>query len=271
MHPILHLGIMEIPAYGTIIFIGLVIGTVIASFTAKKYDLFKLDIVLSTILASIGLLIGAKLVYFITVLPDVIRYFSYVKSHIVPTLMYLFGGYVFYGGLIGALFGYYFYCRWFKLDFGAMVNIISPVIPLVHAFGRIGCFLGGCCYGIEYHGKLAIHFPYNEFVTELNQVPRFPIQLVEAGINFILFIILMIYAKKVRKPGSVLGVYLIGYAVIRFVLEFFRGDIARGILFGVSTSQWISLILLPIGFYLIFNKKEHLTKQATNSDTNPTA
>lgn len=261
MHPILNLGIIEIPAYGTIIFIGLVIGTLIATLTAKKYNLLKLDILLSTILASIGLLIGAKLVFLITVLPDVIKNFSVAKSHILATLMYLFGGYVFYGGLIGALFGYYFYCRWFKVDFGAMVNVIAPVIPLVHAFGRIGCFFGGCCYGIEYHGKFAVHFPYNEFVTELNEVPRFPVQLVEAAINFIFFLILMYYARKVRKPGAVLGVYLIGYAIIRFVIEFFRGDVARGILFGVSTSQWISLILLPIGFYLIFNKKIHLTKQ----------
>lgn len=254
MHPIIHLGPLEIPSYGTVIFIGLVIGTIVAMFTSKKYDIEKLDIALSTILAGIGLIIGAKLLYMITVIPEVAANFSFVKTHVFQTLVYAFSGYVFYGGLIGALLGYLFYCKWFKIDFKLLINVISPAIPLVHAFGRIGCFLGGCCYGIEYHGRFAVHFPENEFVAELNAVPRFPVQLVEAGINFLLFLALIIYGRKRRKPCSILGIYLICYAIIRFTLEFFRGDVERGIFFGVSTSQWISLLLIIIGIYLIAAK-----------------
>lgn len=256
MYPIIHLGPIQLPSYGTIIFIGLVVGVITAMLTAKKYHIEKTDIVLSTILASIGMIIGAKLIYICTVIPEVVSSFSYVKTHIPETLMYMLGGYVFYGGLIGAILGYWFYCRYFQIDFLKVINIISPVIPLVHAFGRIGCFLGGCCYGIEYHGRFAVHFPENEFVTELNNVPRFPVQLLEAGINFILFIILMLYSRKPRKGGQVLGIYLISYAVIRFSLEFLRGDVERGILLGVSTSQWISLILIPIGIHLILRKEK---------------
>ena len=259
MHPILHLGPVEIPSYGTIIFFGLVIGTVIATFMAKKYNLLKLDIVLSTILATVGLLIGAKLIYILTVIPEIVQQFDYVRHHVFQTLIYIFSGYVFYGGLIGAVAGYYLYCKWFQIDFGALMNVIAPVIPLVHSFGRIGCFLGGCCYGIEYHGRAAIHYPYNEFVSELNEVPRFPVQLVESGVNFIFFLILLFFARKIRKHGAVLGVYLVGYAFIRFILEFFRGDVARGIFFGVSTSQWISLLLIPLGIYLIVRKTVSVT------------
>lgn len=255
MYPIVHLGSVQLPSYGTIIFIGLVIGVIIAMFTAKKYNIAKTDIALSTILASIGMIIGAKLIYILTVIPEVISSFSYVKTHIPETLMYMFGGYVFYGGLIGAIFGYWFYCRYFQVDFPKVMNIISPIIPLVHSFGRIGCFLGGCCYGIEYHGKFAIYFPENEFVTDLNNVPRFPVQLLESGINFVLFVVFMFYCRKPRKEGSILGIYFICYAIIRFSLEFLRGDVERGIFLGVSTSQWISLILIPIGIYLITRKK----------------
>ena len=254
MHPILYLGPVQIPAYGTVIFLGLVIGILIALFTCKKYNVEKIDISLSTILACIGMIFGAKILYMITVIPEVISEFSFVKHHILETIFYLFGGYVFYGGLLGALFGYWFYCKWFKIDFLVIINIIAPVVPLVHAFGRIGCFLGGCCYGIEYHGKFAVEFPENEFVTELNNAPRFPVQLLEAFINFILFIVLMIYGRKPRKKGSILGIYLICYAIIRFCVEFLRGDVERGILFGVSTSQWISLLLIPVGLYIIFRK-----------------
>jgi phosphatidylglycerol:prolipoprotein diacylglycerol transferase len=239
-----------------VIFLGIVLGVTIAMFTAKKYNIEKMDIALSTILACIGMIVGAKIVYIITVIPEVIDSFSYVKTHIPETLMYLFGGYVFYGGLIGALFGYWFYCKYFQIDFNKVINIISPVIPLVHSFGRIGCFLGGCCYGIEYHGRFAINFPKNEFVENLDAVPRFPVQLLESGINFILFIALMFYGRKPRKSGSILGIYLICYAIIRFSLEFLRGDVERGIFFGVSTSQWISLILVPIGIYLVIRKEK---------------
>ena len=114
--------------------------------------------------------------------------------------------------------------------------------------------MGGCCYGIEYHGKFAVHFPDNEFVSDLSVVPRFPVQLLEALINFILFIVLILIARKIRKRYSMFGLYLICYAIIRFSLEFLRGDVERGIVLGVSTSQWISLLLLPIGFYLILKK-----------------
>lgn len=254
MHPILHLGPIEIPAYGTVIFIGLLIGIIIASLTCKKYKLEKIDIALSTILASIGLIIGAKVLYIFTIISEIIKDFAFVKTHISETIFYALSGYVFYGGLIGAVLGYWFYCKWFKIDFLSLINVITPAIPLVHAFGRIGCFLGGCCYGVEYHGKFAVHFPENEFVTELNNVPRFPVQLLESGINFILFIVLLIYARKIRKKGSILGIYLICYGIIRFSLEFLRGDLERGIFLNVSTSQWISLILIPIGIYLIIRK-----------------
>lgn len=255
MYPIIHLGPVQLPSYGTVIFIGLVIGVITAMFNAKKYNIEKMDIALSTILASIGMIIGAKLIYILTVIPEVVSSFSYVKTHIFETLMYMFGGYVFYGGLMGAIFGYWFYCRYFNIDFPKVMNIISPVIPLVHSFGRIGCFLGGCCYGIEYHGRFAVDFPENEFVSDLNNVPRFPVQLLESGINFILFAVLMFYGRKPRKEGKILGIYLICYAVIRFSLEFLRGDVERGVFLGVSTSQWISLILIPIGIYLINHKK----------------
>ena len=266
MHPIIHLGPLEIPSYGTVIFIGLVIGTLVAMFTSKKYNIEKLDIALSTILAGVGLIIGAKLLYMITIIPEVVTNFSFVKTHIFETLIYAFSGYVFYGGLIGALFGYFLYCKWFKIDFKVLVNVITPAIPLVHSFGRIGCFLGGCCYGKEYHGRFAIHFPENEYVTELNNVPRFPVQLLESGINFLLFIALIIYGRKKRKPGSILGIYLICYAVIRFTLEFFRGDVERGILFGVSTSQWISLLLIGIGIYLVAAKQKNTSLSDAASD-----
>ena len=251
MYPIIHLGPLTVPSYGTMILIGLIIGIFFAAYSACRYQVQKIDIVLSTILASAGMIAGAKILYMITVIPNLSSHFDYVKTHIPETISYLFGGYVFYGGLIGALLMYLFFCRRMEYDFLRFTNIIAPVIPLVHGFGRIGCFLGGCCYGIEYSGPLAVTYPHNDYVEGLGSVSRFPVQLLEALINLVLFLFLFFYAKKPRKDGSLLGIYLICYSVIRFSLEFLRGDVERGILLGISTSQWISLFLIPLGIFLL--------------------
>ncbi len=265
MYPIIHLGPLTVPSYGTMILIGLIIGIFFAAYSACRYQVQKIDIVLSTILASAGMIAGAKILYMITVIPNLSSHFDYVKTHIPETISYLFGGYVFYGGLIGALLMYLFFCRRMEYDFLRFTNIIAPVIPLVHGFGRIGCFLGGCCYGIEYSGPLAVTYPHNDYVEGLGSVSRFPVQLLEALINLVLFLFLFFYAKKPRKDGSLLGIYLICYSVIRFSLEFLRGDVERGILLGISTSQWISLFLIPLGIFLL-KKRPETTHETTDSD-----
>ena len=77
---------------------------------------------------------------------------------------YLFGGLVFYGGLIGAFLGIFCYCKQYHLSYVPYMDVFAPLIPFVHGIGRIGCFCSGCCYGIEYYGPFAIQFPYNEAV-----------------------------------------------------------------------------------------------------------
>lgn len=254
MYPFLKLGPIELPTYGTIIFIGLIIGIIFIVINSKIYNISKTDVVLSSILASVGMIVGAKLLFMITVIPDIVKEFYWVKTHIPGTISYLFGGYVFYGGFIGALLCTKFYCKRMDINFLKYTNILVPAIPFMHSIGRIGCFFGGCCYGIEYHGFCSIQYPNNGLITTLSAVPRFPVQLLEALINMILFFILMIYGRKVRKNGIILGIYLISYSIIRFSLEFLRGDVERGIVLGVSTSQWISLLLLPLGLWLILRK-----------------
>ena len=115
---------------------------------------------------------------------------------------------------------------------------------------------------MEYHGFLSVQFPYNEDVPELSAVPRLPVQLIEAGLNFIcfgvLFYILLKHLKQVDnrksdnwKRGRLLGIYLLYYIVARFILEFFRGDAVRGGIGILSTSQIISILLIPVMFVLI--------------------
>lgn len=252
-------GKLQIPLYGPIFVIGFLLALLIAIKISPQYSVARDDMLYASIFGAIGLLVGAKLLYFITKLPAIIRNFDKVKKliKIDPeyVLNFAFGGLVFYGGLIGTLIGVYVYCRKYKVNFIGIMDVYAPLLPLVHGFGRIGCFLAGCCYGVEYHGFLSVQFPENDLVPELNAVPRLPVQLIEAGLNFVLFVVLFLVMKKIKlKPGRALGIYLIYYTIARYVLEMFRGDIIRGKVGVLSTSQIISLILLPIGIILIRGK-----------------
>lgn len=275
MYPYIHIvGNFNIPTYGSLFLIGFIIAIFIGRHIGPSMGIGKDDAFYGMLYCAIGILIGSKVMYFVSKLPNVITNFSAVikwaKTDIGGLMGYLFGGLVFYGGLIGAIIGIYRYCYHFRVSFKAFVNVYAPLIPLIHAFGRVGCFLAGCCYGMEYHGFGAVQFPspdkFPMFDTDpvLSSVPRLPIQLIEAGLNVIAFIVLWTLTKKRRnKPMQTMGFYLVYYTVARFVLEFFRGDIERGYFGAITTSQWISLLLLPIAVILIRGRwqEKHLNTQ----------
>ncbi len=165
-----------------------------------------------------------------------------------------FGGQVFYGGLLGGLAVGAAFIKRKGYAKELYYDVAATAIPLFHGFARIGCFLVGCCYGVESE----YGFTYTQaLIGSANGVNRLPVQLVEAGFNFALFGVLYVLLRKKRCAGSLLYVYLGSYAVIRFCLEFFRGDYAlRGMWFGLSTSQWISLaIIVVILLRTVYKKK----------------
>ncbi len=242
-----------IAMYGLMIVIGIFIGVAIAIFRHKKYSISKDDVMFSSCYAGIGLIVGAKLLYIITIIPILIRNWSIIIADIQILLQVLSGGFVFYGGLFGAVIGYYIYSRQYKLDFMELIDLIAPSIPIIHGIGRIGCFFAGCCYGQHYDGPF--HIIFRNSTAAPNGIPLFPIQLVESICNLAAGIVLLIYARRIRKPGRVTGIYIVYYSIMRFLLEFLRGDISRGIIFNLSTSQIISIFLLPLGLYLIIGYK----------------
>ena len=257
MLPSIDLGFIEIPLYGPIFGIGAVIAIIIVSRISERTGVRRYHSLYAAIYGMIGLVIGAKLLYLITKLPAIISRFDafseLFKLDYKAALDFAFGGMVFYGGLLGFIAGAYLYCRQYKVPFIGLVDLYTPFLPFVHGFGRIGCFCAGCCYGVEYHGVLSVHFPYNEVVPELSDVERFPVQLVEALFNFICFAVLFtLMRKEMKRPeedrklrqGQLCGIYLTYYLVVRTVLEFFRGDAIRGKVGFLSTSQIISLLLI---------------------------
>lgn len=251
MYPLIDLHFTSIPSYGLMALIGFAAAVILFTHTAKIYQIPFSDALYACIYGFVGLMIGAKLVFFITTVPKFISNFDVFLKYPWDSLLYMFGGWVFYGGLIGAAAGVMIYCKQFHMDQWSYGDAFAPVIPFFHVFGRIGCHLAGCCYGKEYDGPLAVVFPLSEYTVHSAGVARFPTQLTEVCFNFILFLALYFYIKKRPKPGRPLGIYLSSYGILRFILEFFRGDIERGGILGLSTSQWISLALLPLGCLLI--------------------
>ncbi len=249
MLPYINIFGYKIATYGLIIFIGIFIGAIISIFYFSKFfNIKKEDVFYCILYAVIGLGIGAKLLYIITNIPFLVE--NYQSLDLYDTfLQMLKGGFVFYGGLIGGILGVFIYSKQFKISFKELLLILLPVVPLIHSIGRIGCLCAGCCYGMEYHGFGAITF--HDSLLAPNDVPLFPMQIVEAICNFIIFIVLLLTYKKFLGTYKTVGLYLVLYSIVRFTLEFFRGDLIRGIYFSLSTSQWISIVLFIVGLGLL--------------------
>ena len=216
----------------------------VAGFRAGRYGLTRSDPVYMGAYAGFGLMVGGALLYAITQLPSVIQNRHDFSGDFIAIVMWLFGGMVFYGGLFGAIAGFYLYSRFMKVSFETVMKLVVPVLPLAHSVMRIGCFAAGCCHGIEHPPPLGIYF--TNAIGAPNYIPLLPVQLYESAANLLIFIILWLYTKKERSCVISAAIYGLLYSSARFALEFLRGDAIRGFVFGVSTSQLISIVLFAL-------------------------
>ena len=220
-----------IPTYGLLVVIGAAIALswlyyrgVLSNENSFRWKEF-LCLVL---VCGVGCLLGSKVLFFLTQIPAIVANFSF--SYMIET--FLHSGFVFYGGLFGALAAVAIFAKVRKYDINKCAGFILPAFIVFHAFGRVGCFTSGCCHG----------FAFSQPVQFLNMtLVFFPIQLIEAVFELGMFFYIKTLPLEKRAQR-----YLIIYACYRFVSEFFRGDLLRGIWFGLSTSQWVSLIVLVV-------------------------
>jgi len=258
MHPFIHVFGLKIPSYGLMMAIAFITAIVFSYIRAKKAGKNP-DTILDLAIAAIILGLGSAYLLYIFVTYPLSEIWNSIKSG--SFAVFKDGGLVFYGGVIGGALAVIGYLKLIKKervwDYAA---IIVPTIPLAHALGRVGCFLAGCCYGKCVHTPISVIYE-NPIGGAPVGVPVFPIQLVEAACNIVVFVILMLYVGKKLKRGSVLFLYMILYGIERFVLEYFRYDEIRGIFLGLSTSQWISIAMVIIGVIgmALTYKKESLS------------
>lgn len=248
---------LNLPTYGLISFIGLIVTGFVALQLIRKRGINRQDFLSTALFAGLGLLLGAHLLYAVTRIGDIAeavsRYSDFDSfGEFVKYVLELCSGMVFYGGLYGGLFFGYLWARHKGYRVSRISDVFAVIIPLFHTFGRIGCFFAGCCYGVEWERGVSGRV-ITQGVTESTK--RLPVQLIEAALLILLFAVMMqLFLRSIAK-GKLIFIYLCVYAVLRFVLEFFRGDEIRGRVLSLSTSQWISIAtILWVCSYLLIDK-----------------
>lgn len=253
MYPILFkIGPLTIHTYGFFVATGFLIGIYLATQQATKEGIQSQKIVDLGFYILLASIVGSRLFY-ILVNP------SHYMSNPLDIFKIWEGGLVFYGGVLLVIPTVIWYVRKNNIGLWKTADVFAPSIAIGHAFGRIGCFSAGCCYGrIAESLPWSVIFTSPECLAPLN-VPLHPTQLYEAGAEAVNFLILITLRKYKSFNGQLFFTYILIYSVIRFTIEFFRGDVSRGyIIENLSLAQGISILMFLgalIGLLILRRKK----------------
>lgn len=221
MFPILFkIGPLTIHTYGVMVALGVGMGLWFLYVQAKKCQLpgsRLIDMAFYTIIIS---LVGAKLILFA-------GNYSYYLQYPSELFTLARSGGVFQGGLaFGILFALW-YLHKHRLPTWKVADLVGPALALGHGIGRIGCFFAGCCYGRACSVPWAVEF-HSEYAHNLTGIPLgtplHPVQIYESVLNFFNFFILFLILKKKKFDGQVFAFYIMNYSILRYFVEFYRGD-----------------------------------------------
>jgi phosphatidylglycerol---prolipoprotein diacylglyceryl transferase len=240
MHPILfELGSVKVYSYGFLIAVGAMAGICYLAIQGKKEVGLTFDQAnLLFLWIFIAAVVGGKVFLFFE---DPSVYFNH------PAKLVKGNGFVFYGSFLFAVPTMFWFFKKYRLHTYKMLDVMAIVTCLVHMFGRLGCFLAGCCYGHPTSSWAGIVFDDPACYAKPKDVPLHPTQLYEASYIFLVMLVLFVIRDRRKFYGQLFLMYLAFYAVGRTIIEFFRGDEIRGYVFGVIThSQLIALSILIV-------------------------
>jgi phosphatidylglycerol:prolipoprotein diacylglycerol transferase len=248
MYPrLLELGPITVYTYGVLLAAAYLVGLKLAMVRAKARGLDSARVLDLGIYIIISALVGAKLLLLVTDF----RTFSADPRELLTLAR---SGGVFYGGLILAVTVALWYIRRVGLPLWTTCDVFAPGIALGHVVGRFGCLMAGCCFGKPTSHPWGITFTDPFAAANVGTplgVPLHPTQLYEAGAELVILTLLLVTERKGRPyPGRTFWLYMLLYAVSRFVIEFYRGD-DRGSVGVFSTSQFISLLLVPLAIVML--------------------
>jgi phosphatidylglycerol:prolipoprotein diacylglycerol transferase len=242
-----YLGPITVYTYGVLLAAAYLLGLQLAIVRARKRELDATRVMDLGIYIIISALVGAKLLLLVT---D----FQTFRSNPAELLTLARSGGVFYGGLILAVAVALVYIRRVGLPLWTTCDVFAPGIALGHVVGRFGCFFAGCCWGkpttLPWGITFTDPFAAANVGTPLN-VSLHPTQLYEAGAELLILILLLATERSGRRfAGRTFWLYMLLYAVTRFIIEFYRDD-PRGSVGPFSTSQFISVLLAPLAIVML--------------------
>ena len=248
MHPILfEIGSWPVYSYGVLLAIAYLAGLQLAVVRARHAGLDATKVMDLGIYLIIAALVGAKLML-------IVVDFDYFMANPGEVLSLVRAGGVFYGGLILSFATGLFLVRRYRLPVWASADMYAPGIALGHVVGRLGCLLAGCCYGRPTDLPWGLTFADPVAAANVGTplgVPLHPTQLYDAGAELLILVALLAFERRGRLfHGRTFWLYILLYAISRFVVEIYRGD-PRGMVMGISTSQFVSLLILPVAIVML--------------------
>ncbi len=251
MFPIVfRIGGFFLPGYGLLVSLAFLVALWMAGRLSRRAGLDTDTVLNLGVYTAIAAMLGAKL--FMLLLD-----FDYYSRNLgeIFSLSTLLAGGVFYGGLIAALLTAFLYLRRSRLPGLATADVFAPAIALGHAIGRLGCFAAGCCWGAPSKLPWAVTFTNpeaNRLVGVPLGIPLHPTQLYEAFAEAVIFVILYRRFARPHRPGAIIGLYLVLYPSVRFLVEFVRFHDNLNPHFGpLVAEQWVALGLLALGVCLM--------------------
>lgn len=234
-----------IGGYGLAVAIGMLVSGLVATRAAQRARLDVGAVIACCGYAVAGGLAGAWLT-FIAV--------EWARTGTPMTALRSGGGLVFYGAVPGGATAAWLGARYLGVPFARVLDLSVPGIAAGHAIGRIGCFLGGCCYGTEHHGLLSVVFTHPLAPASHPPIPRHPVQLYEsAGLVALGLVFAMTPVGHARGDRAL--AYVVGYGALRFAVEALRGDGIRGVWGPLSTSQGISILAMAAAGALLLARR----------------
>lgn len=249
MHPILfEIGNWPVYTYGVLLAAAYLLALQLAVWRAKRRGIDPNRVMDLGIWIIIAALVGAKLLL-------IVVDWDYYRSNPREIFSLVRSAGVFYGGLVVATLTGLVLIRRYKLPVWATADLYAPGIALGHVIGRMGCFFAGCCWGKPTDLPWAITFTNPaasiNVGTPLN-VALHPTQLYEAGAELVILALLLATERKWKYfEGRTFWLYMLLYGITRFIIEFYRGD-PRGMVMGISTSQFVSVLLVPLSIGMLY-------------------
>ena len=275
--PLPVVGPVTIHTYGVLLVVAFLVAIAVSRKLARREGLNPDHVVDLGVYVILGGLLGAKLLLLAVDWDFYTRQFTNIREEgggaigqalgflggageIIGTLArmalsLLQAGGVFYGGMIAGVLVGLWYMRKHGLDTWKVADVVAPSIAVAHAFGRIGCFAAGCCYGVPTDLPWGVSFTNSYSGTLVGvplNIPLHPTQLYAALGNLVLFGGLLWFYRRKSFDGQVFWTYVVSYGVFRFIVEIWRGD-PRGALFGgaLSTSQFVAIVMVTVGLGML--------------------